>query len=140
MNEVKQNAQESTQETKHTTTSNLKTPKTHYVFLAALPLLFIALPWALAVTTPQHTTTAILVTTPIALIALAIADATLHRPNLTFLTIAGISAWIATAMYYPTGAGWYIPAILLICVIAFAPWHKKWQSAREQDTTEQDAH
>lgn len=93
--------------------------------LVALPLLFIILPWVLGVAAPAQAVAGVLVITPLALAALAIFDARTFRPNLTFALIMTLSMWVATRLFYPEGAGWYIWGFLLLYALITSPWRKK---------------
>lgn len=94
--------------------------------LAALPLIFILAPWVLALTAPEQVViTSILVGTPLVLAILAAYDAATYRPNLTFCLLAAACMWLASRLFYPDGAGWYVWAVIIIYIVSVSPWHKK---------------
>ncbi|WP_421084477.1 hypothetical protein [Rothia nasimurium] len=98
----------------------------NYLALCALPLVFVLLPWGLALTLPEQVVvTSILVGTPLTLALLAAYDAATYRPNLTFCLLAAVCMWLASGLFYPDGAGWYVWAVIIIYIVSVSPWHKK---------------
>lgn len=94
--------------------------------LATLPLIFILAPWILALTAPEQVViTSILVGTPLVLALLAAYDAATYRPNLTFVLLAAACMWLASRLFYPDGAGWYVWAVIIIYIVSVSPWRKK---------------
>lgn len=98
----------------------------NYLALSALPPVFVLLPWALALTLPEQVVvTSILVGTPLVLAILAAYDAATYRPNLTFGLLAAACMWLASRLFYPDGAGWYVWAVIIIYIVSVSPWRKK---------------
>lgn len=106
----------------------------NHLALVALPLIFILAPWILALTAPEQVvTTSILIGTPLVLAILAAYDAATYRPNLTFCLLAAACMWLASRLFYPDGAGWYVWAVIIVYIVSVSPWHKK--IADEWDTS-----
>lgn len=112
----------------------------NYLALTALPFTFILLPWALALTLPEQAVIIIiLVGTPLVLATLAAYDAATYRPNLTFGLLAAACMWLATRLFYPSGAGWYIPLVILLYALAVFPWRQKFKDEWESPAKEEGA-
>ncbi|WP_237204266.1 hypothetical protein [Rothia endophytica] len=124
--------------TKSHETPALKQKAGNYIALLGLPILFVLMPWVLAVALPHHVVPAVLVVTPLALVVLSVYEAITYRPSITFGLVAGASMWWASRLFYPDGAGWYVPIVLLIVIGASLPWGKKfvteWSKSAEDES------
>lgn len=110
----------------------------NYIALLGLPVLFVLMPWVLAVALPHRVVPAVLVVTPLALVVLSVYEAITYRPSIIFGLVAGASMWWASRLFYPDGASWYVPIVLLIVIGASLPWGKKfvteWSKSAEDES------